>query len=59
LGDDMTVIDRLVLRESALRGLDLFLVAEDTDNMIVSERVQRHLASFDFPDVAFEEIETV
>jgi hypothetical protein len=38
---------------------DIFLVAEDTDNIVISERVRRQLAEKRYPDVYFEELRQV
>jgi hypothetical protein len=56
LGPDMTIIDQLVLKPVNLSGLDLFVADEDTDIMIVSERVCRHLISCGYVDIWFEEL---
>ena len=59
LGEDMTIINRLVLNSKRLPEFDLFHVAEDTDNIVVSERVYRHLKAKNYPDVYFEKLEQV
>jgi hypothetical protein len=56
LGEDMLIINQLVLDGSKIPPLDIFLVAEDTDNIIVSERVYRHLSARGYDDVYFEEL---
>ena len=44
---------------SKVKGLDLFLEANDTDNIIISERVYQHLQSKGYTDIYFEELETI
>lgn len=56
LSEDMLIINQLVLDSSKIPPLDIFLVAEDTDNIIVSERVYRHLSARGYDDVYFEEL---
>jgi len=59
LGDDMNIIDELVLDSSKIHGLDLFLVHEDTDCIVISERVYEHLANKGYSDIYFEEIRQI
>ena len=60
LGPGMNVIDDLVIDPSKIpSGLDLFLEANDTDNIIISERVYQHLQTKGYTDIYFEELETV
>ena len=59
LGPGMNVIDGLVIDPSKIPGLDLFLEANDTDNIIISERVYQHLQTKGYNDIYFEELETV
>lgn len=54
LGEGMTIIDRLVIDPARVPDLDLFVADEDTDCMIVSERLQRHLAAAGYDDIRFE-----
>jgi hypothetical protein len=44
------------LKRVDFKGLPLFVADEDTDIMIVSERVQRQLARKNYADVVFEEL---
>lgn len=53
LGPGMTVIDELVLKPGGFGGLHLFVADEDTDVMVVSEQVHRHLSDRGYPDVMF------
>lgn len=57
LGEGMNVIVRLVVDASRLGAFDLCVAAEDTDCMIVSERVARHLQACAYDDILFEELE--
>lgn len=57
LGEGIDVIVRLVVDASRLGAFDLFVAAEDTDCMIVSERVARHLQACGYDDILFEELE--
>ena len=59
LGPGMNVIDKLVIDSAKIPGLDLFLEANDTDNIIISERVYQHLQSKGYTDIYFEELETI
>ncbi|MBB1059538.1 imm11 family protein [Marilutibacter spongiae] len=52
----MRIIDRLVLDPARIGVLDMFLVDEDTDCIIVSERVARHLQAKGHPDIRFERL---
>jgi hypothetical protein len=53
LGPGMMIIDDLVLKDGESWGLDLFIADEDTDMMIVSERVKNHISKLDYPDILF------
>lgn len=53
LGPGMTVIDDLVLKAGGFGGLHLFVADEDTDVMVISEQVHRHLSARGYPDVVF------
>jgi len=57
LGEGMNVIVHLVVDASRLGAFDLCVAAEDTDCMIVSERVARHLQACAYDDILFEELE--
>lgn len=59
LGDDINIINKLVIDPAKTNGLDLFLEAEDTDCIIISERVYKHLMSKGYTDIYFEELETI
>lgn len=54
LGEGMNVITRLVVHASRVGKLELFVAAEDTDCMIVSERVASHLQACGYEDVRFD-----
>ncbi len=53
----MRIIDRLVIDPARIGDLDLFLVDEDTDCVVVSERVKRHLEGKGHADIRFERLE--
>ncbi|NMG36498.1 hypothetical protein GRF61_18780 [Azoarcus sp. TTM-91] len=57
LGDGMTIIDRLVIDPARIPDLDLFVADEDTDCMIVSERLQRLIAGAGYSDIRFEALD--
>lgn len=60
LGPGMNVIDDLVIDPSKIpAGLDLFLEANDTDNIIISERVYNHLQGKGYTDIYFEKLQTI
>ncbi len=56
LGPGMTVVDKLVLANGVPGDLDLFVADEDTDVMVVSERVYQRLRAKGYDDVWFEEL---
>lgn len=58
LGDDMNIIDKLVIDTSKTNGLEFFLVHEDTDCIVISERVYQELKKMEYPDIYFELLET-
>ena len=57
LGEGINVITRLVVDATRLGAFDLCVAAEDTDCMIVSERVARHLQACGYDDILLEELE--
>ncbi|MCF6324270.1 MAG: hypothetical protein L3J89_08110 [Gammaproteobacteria bacterium] len=59
LGDDMNIIDQLVLDSSKVHNLDLFLVHEDTDCIVISEKVYSHLVGKGYTDIYFEALKLV
>lgn len=60
LGEGMSIIDDLVIDSSKVSvPQDLFLVAEDTDCIVISERVYLHLSSRGYKDVVFKEVKQV
>ena len=59
LGPGMNVIDNLIINSSKVKGLDLFLEANDTDNIIISERVYKHLQSKGYTDIYFEKLQAI
>ncbi len=56
IGPGMQVVDELVLAAGVPAGLDLFVADEDTDVMVVSERVHQRIAAKGYDDVWFEEL---
>ena len=59
LSEGMNIIDYLILDGSKLHRFHLFLVAEDTDCIVVSEKVYDYLTSRGYDDIYFEELKTV
>jgi hypothetical protein len=59
LGPDMNVIDEPVLDSQRVPDLDLFLLAEDTDKMLISERVYEYFKDQAYPDVLLQEVRQV
>jgi hypothetical protein len=58
LGDDIFIIDDLVLDKERIKSLDFFLVKEDTDCIIVSEKIYKRLKAKGYDDIHFEELST-
>lgn len=56
IGPEMTIIDELVLAKNVPVGLDLFVADEDTDVMVVSERVYQRITAKGYDDIWFEEL---
>jgi len=59
LGDDMNIIHKLVIDGKKAEGHDLFLVHEDTDCIVISERVYEHINSKGYTDIWFDELQLV
>lgn len=55
--DPMHVIDKLVIKTDRVKGLDIFLVLEDPQLIVISERVHRHLQGYPFKDIYFERLD--
>ncbi|MCK6598509.1 MAG: hypothetical protein L6Q37_09120 [Bdellovibrionaceae bacterium] len=56
LGKDMNLIYDLVVNRESLGAYDICVVAEDTNCMLVSERVVSHLQSHGYKDIFFKEV---
>lgn len=56
IGDGMVMINELVLDKQRVPSLDLFLLAEDTDKMLVSQRVHDYFRNKGYPDVFLQEL---
>jgi Immunity protein family (Imm11) len=56
LGPGMRVVDKLVLAKGLPSDLDLFVADEDTDVIVVSERIYRRVKEQGYDDVWFEEL---
>jgi hypothetical protein len=56
IGEDMNVIDKLVLQREKVQDRHLFLVDEDTDCIVVSENVYKTLNEKGYTDIYFEEV---
>jgi hypothetical protein len=59
LGPGMNIIDEPVLDSRRIPDLDLFLLAEDTDKMLVSERVYEYFTAKAYPDVLLREVRQI
>lgn len=59
LGEGINVINTLVIDASKTQGQEFFLIDEDTDCIVVSERIYKHLQSKGYPDLYFEELRQV
>jgi hypothetical protein len=59
IGPGMVMINDLVLDSHRVPSLDLFLLAEDTDKMIVSQRVHDYFRKQGYPDVFLQELRQV
>jgi hypothetical protein len=57
--ESMNIIDKLVIDPKKIGEQDLFLVHEDTDCIVISERVYKHLQGKGYTDIYFEELEQV
>jgi len=57
--DAMNFINELVIDASKIGHEDLFLVHEDTNCILVSERVYKHLINKGYTDIFFEEVQQV
>lgn len=55
--DAMNFINELTIDASKIGNKDLFLVDEDTDCILVSERVYKHLINKGYTDIFFEEVQ--
>lgn len=56
LGEGMNSIYDLVLTKPQQEDFDIFLVAEDTDCMLVNEKTFRQIELRGYPDVCFQEL---
>jgi hypothetical protein len=56
LGDDIFIINDLVLNSKKIHGYDLFLIAEDTDCIVISDRLYKHMVKKGYDDISFEEL---
>lgn len=57
--DSMNVINELVIDATKVGQHDLFVVHEDTDCIVISERVYKHLKNKGYTDIYFEELKQV
>lgn len=57
IGKDMHVINKLVINPEKADGFDIFLADEDTDCIIISEKVYKYLVSKGYTDIYFEKLE--
>ncbi|VAW88947.1 hypothetical protein MNBD_GAMMA17-1956 [hydrothermal vent metagenome] len=59
IGKDMHVMNKLVINLEKAYNFDLFLADEDTDCIVISERVYKYLTKKGYTDIYFEELEHV
>lgn len=59
LGEGMNVINKLTLDSKKILGLDFFHVAEDTDCIVLSEKVYSSINSKGYTDIYFEELDII
>jgi len=59
IGEGMKTVNKLIIDGSRTNGLLLFLLAEDTDCIVIHEQVYNHLQSKGYTDIYFEELEQV
>jgi len=57
IGEDGHIINKLVVNLEKACDFDLFLVDEDTDCIVISERVYKYLNSKGYTDIYFEALE--
>ncbi|HWV16576.1 MAG TPA: DUF1629 domain-containing protein [Cellvibrio sp.] len=57
--DSMIVMNELVIDPSKIDGQDLFLLREDTDCIVISERVYTHLQNRGYSHIVFEELKQI
>ena len=58
-GEDMHIMNKLVIDSKKVYGLNLFLVHEDTNCIVVSEQVYNFLKNKGYTDIFFEELEQI
>ena len=59
IGEGMNTVNKLVIDGAKTNGLLLFLLAEDTDCIIIHEQVYNHLQTKGYTDIYFEELEQI
>ena len=59
IGEDMNVINKLVIDPARAKDLNLFLVHEDTDCIVINDKVYDCLASKGYTDIYFEELDQI
>ena len=57
IGDDINLINDLVVNSANIGKFDICVVAEDTDCILVSERVANHLKLCGYKDILFKEVQ--
>lgn len=56
IGPGMRMINRLVLDKTKLPDLHMFMLAEDINKIVISDRLHDHLQRAGFDDLYFEEL---
>ena len=59
IGKGMNVMNKLVINLEKVYSFDLFLADEDTDCIVISEKVYKCLTKKGYTDIYFEELEHV
>jgi len=55
----MNTVNKLVISGTKQNGLLLFLLAEDSDSLVIHEQVYNHLQSKGYTGIYFEELEQI
>ncbi len=56
IGENMNIMNKLVIDHNKVQDFNLFLLHEDTDYIVISEQVYKYLNSKGYNDIYFEEL---